>query len=234
MVGRVRSVLTGFLTTAAGFVLMASTACSAAPDAGDTKEVESQAQQAYIASSTNALTPPVCTRDNTKWVKAQAHTAASGEVGYTRPFPNHTGDATIDNYESKVWGIPHGNGYEYKVDNVFWSGSCNVTYYSPGCGTTAYVYLIGILDQNASPAYDMSAPPVPAVRTPWNTVGPFSATSYDYNTEVTLATNSTTAAPGHLPLNSSQGRCVGILDENGNFLNYFAEVDIHDPTGVAW
>ncbi len=51
MVGRVHSVLTGFLTTAASFALMATTACSAAPDGGNVDNVTATAADRTHAES---------------------------------------------------------------------------------------------------------------------------------------------------------------------------------------
>lgn len=223
----VRSMVTGFV---ASLALALAAGCTNG-DVNPPKEVVSQSQQEAII-----ITPPSCSSNNTKWVHAHRHTASSGEAGYTRAFPNNTGVATVDNYERSLWNIPHTDGYEYLVDNTFWTAGCAPGIYTtcvPVAGT-ALVYLVGILDSNASPAYNMSPPSPANVRTPWTVGGTFWASSYDYSTELTLSQNVDTAAPGHAPLNSSHGVCVGILDESNNFIDYFPLVDIHDPAGHNW
>lgn len=228
----VRSMVTGFAVVA-----LALTGC--AVDTNPPKEAVSQ--EALNVASLQQPVQLTCGKGNTRYVKAHKHTASSGETGYTRPFPNGTGDATVDNYESSVWGIPHTNGYEYLVDNIFWTGPC-----APGISTTcvptagtALVYLVGIMDQYASPSYNMKPPDPAAIRQYWNIPllqqGSFWATPYDYSREIALSTDPANAAPGNKPLNSSHGTCIGVTDESGaNLLDYFVLTDVHDPAGHPW
>ncbi|MEO6574521.1 MAG: hypothetical protein ABIP89_11830 [Polyangiaceae bacterium] len=227
----VRSVVTGFAVVA-----IALSGCAVETSPNEPKVAVSQ--EALSAAASQQQTQPTCGKQNSHNVKAHRHTAGSGESGYTRPFPNHIGNATIDTYEQSVWNIPHTNGYEYLVDNTFYVGGCTPGIYV-ACvpmAVSAQVYLVGIADQYSS---WRSSPPDPAaVRQYWNI--PFSeqssfwATPYDYATEVDLSTKSTNVAPNNAPLNAWHTTCIGVTDENGNILDYFVLADIHDPNGHNW
>ncbi len=227
----VRSMVTGF-----GVVALALTGCAVD---SNPQPKEGVSQEALNLASQQQVVQQTCGKGNTHYTKAHKHSAASGESGYTRPFPNGTGDATVDAYESSVWNIPHTNGYEYLVDNNFWTGPCAagvLTACVPTAGT-AQVYLVGIADQYSS--YSMKAPDPAAVRQYWNIPfaqqASFWATAYDYNQEIALSSNPANAAPGNKPLNSSHTTCIGITDESGQtVLDYFVLADIHDPSGHNW
>ncbi|MEO6573565.1 MAG: hypothetical protein ABIP89_06985, partial [Polyangiaceae bacterium] len=143
------------MTAFAVVALAAATGCTA--DVHPPKETTATTDQAiYIAPRMD------CRNATIHIAHAIPHTPESKEAGYWRSFPNYdVVDPTVKSYEQNLWNISHTDGYEYLVENDFWTTNQKVY---PAIETTRLVYLVGIADQNTN--YLMQPPAVP--RTPWN------------------------------------------------------------------
>ena len=132
----------------AGFGAVAvamATGCSSDPGDAFAKEPVAATAEAILVMPV----APNCRSADAVRTTAYAivHSPGAGD-GYTSPFPvASVTDPTIRAYEQSVWSIPRANGYTYLV-KIPAHNSLDVR----------YVYLTGIRDRDAVPAYLMSPP----------------------------------------------------------------------------
>jgi hypothetical protein len=223
--------------------------CGAGADVPQKRERTASVQQAFTPPSGSQ---PNCndSRTPTTVVMAIPHAGCIGGAGadcYWGPAPTPgVADPTEQKYERNLWSyVYQSNGYEYLLQIVSTTeppdeGPNGERKFFPSTGHLFFGVGIEYEPQSglpANPPYYMQ-PPVPPVYPTFNPNVYFGPDTSDWNNEVTFATGPTWAGPSggaNPPVNSEFWRCVTVLDQAGNQIDYFVLMDEHDPTpGHPW